>query len=102
MLETGLRVAVATDFNPGSAPSYHLPLAMTLACLNQAMTPQEVLMGATTVAARAISLHGQVGSLLPGYRADLAIIDAPSLNHWLYHFVPNACVAVLKNGQWVA
>ena len=102
MLAAGLAVAVATDFNPGSAPSYHLPLAMTLACLNQAMTPQEALMGATTVAARALSLHDRVGSLQPGMQADLAIIDAPTLSHWLYHFVPNACVAVLKNGQWVA
>jgi imidazolonepropionase len=101
MLAAGLRVAVATDFNPGSAPSYHLPLAMTLACLNQSMTPQEALMGATTVAARALSLQDRVGSLLPGYQADLAIIDAPTLSHWLYHFVPNACIAVLKNGQWV-
>jgi imidazolonepropionase len=95
-------VAVATDFNPGSSPSYHLPLALTLACLNQAMTPQEALMGATTVAARALALHEDRGSLLPGCRADLAIIDAPSLNHWLYHFVPNAAVRVLKNGNWVA
>jgi len=102
MLSAGARVAIATDFNPGTAPSFHLPLAMTLACLNQAMTPQEALMGATTVAARALSLDTRVGSLLPGYRADLAIIDAPNLNHWLYHFVPNACVAVLKNGQWVS
>jgi imidazolonepropionase len=101
MLAQGVRVAVATDFNPGSAPSYHLPLAMTLACVNQAMTPQETLMGATSVAARAVSLHGDRGSLLSGFRADLAIIDAPSLNHWLYHFVPNACVRVLKNGTWV-
>lgn len=102
MLAAGVAVAVATDFNPGSAPSYHLPLAMTLACLNQAMTPQEALMGVTTVAARAVSLQEDRGSLLPGYRADLAIIDAPSLSHWLYHFVPNACVKVLKNGAWVA
>ena len=102
MLNAGVRVAVATDFNPGSAPSFHLPLAMTLACLNQSMTPQEVLMGATTVAARAVSLHEDRGSLLPGYRADLAIIDAPSLNHWLYHFVPNAALRVLKNGKWVS
>jgi imidazolonepropionase len=90
---------VATDFNPGSAPSYHLPLAMTLACLSQQMTPQEVLNGATTVAARAISAETRIGSLLPGYSADLAIIDMPSLNQWLYHFVPNACVAVYKNGR---
>jgi imidazolonepropionase len=102
MLAAGVAVAVATDFNPGSAPSYHLPLAMTLACLNQAMTPQEALMGVTTVAARAVSLQEDRGSLLPGFRADLVIIDAPSLSHWLYHFVPNACIRVLKNGTWVA
>jgi imidazolonepropionase len=100
MLEAGVWVAVATDFNPGSAPSYHLPLAMTLACINQQMTPQEVLMGATTVAARAIACENQVGSLLPGYGADIAIIDAPSLNQWLYHFRSNACCGVVKSGRW--
>lgn len=100
MLDAGVRVAVATDFNPGSAPSYHLPLAMTLACLNQSMTPQEVLTGATTIAARAISAEKSKGSLLPGFAADIAIIDAPSLNHWLYHFRANACCGVLKSGQW--
>ncbi|MEE4216538.1 MAG: imidazolonepropionase [Xanthomonadales bacterium] len=98
MIDAGIRVAVATDFNPGSAPSYHLPLAMTLACLNQAMTPQEVLNGATTIAARAVARHDRIGSLLPGYQADIAIIDAPSLNQWLYHFTPNACTSVYKNG----
>jgi imidazolonepropionase len=99
LISHGVAVAVATDFNPGSAPSYHLPLAMTLACINQRMTPQEVLNGATTVAARAISEESRIGSLIPGYRADLAIIDAPSLNHWLYHFRPNACSTVIKNGK---
>lgn len=97
-MNAGIRVAVATDFNPGSAPSYHLPLAMTLACLNQQMTPQEALMGATTIAARAIGAEDRIGSLLPGHRADIAIIDAPDLNHWLYHFRGNACHAVFKSG----
>ena len=101
LLASGVPVAVASDFNPGSAPSYHLPLAMTLACLNQEMTPQESLMGATTVAARAISAHQRIGSLMPGFQADLAIIDSPSLNHWLYHFRANACTDVLKRGKWV-
>jgi len=101
LLTAGVPVAVATDFNPGSAPSFHLPLAMTMACIHQRMTAQEVLNGATTVAARAISAEDRIGSLLPGHHADLAIIDAPSLNHWLYHFVPNACIRVLKNGSWV-
>ena len=97
-LDAGVPVAVATDFNPGSAPSYHLPLALTLACLNQSMTPQEALNGATTVAARALDRHDRIGSLLPGYRADFAIIDSSALNQWLYHFEPNACVAVYKGG----
>jgi len=101
MLDSGVKVAVATDFNPGSAPSYHLPLAMTLACINQQMTPQEVLTGVTTIAARAISAEQRVGSLLPGYRADITIIDSPSVNHWLYHFRANACIGVLKSGIWV-
>jgi len=100
MLQAGVRVAVATDFNPGSAPSYHLPLAMTLACLNQHMTPQEALMGTTTIAARAIAAEQRIGSLLPGYAADIAVIDAPSLNQWLYHFRANACCAVVKSGHW--
>ena len=101
MMDRGVPVAVATDFNPGSSPSYHLPLAMTLACVHQGMTPQESLKGATSVAAQAVSLSRQIGTLLPGYAADLAIIDAPNLNHWLYHFRPNACIAVMKNGLWV-
>lgn len=100
MLVAGVRVAIATDFNPGSAPSYHLPLAMTLACLNQKMTPQEVIMGTTTVAARAISAEWRIGSLRPGFDADIAIIDAPSVNHWLYHFRANACCGVIKAGKW--
>lgn len=100
-LEAGVPVAVATDFNPGSAPSYHLPLAMTLACLCQRMTPAEALTGATRVAARAAGLQEDRGSLLPGFRADVAIIDAPDVEQWLYHFRDNACIAVIKDGSWV-
>ncbi|RFF27547.1 MULTISPECIES: imidazolonepropionase [unclassified Wenzhouxiangella] len=100
-IDAGARVAVATDFNPGSAPSYHLHLAMTLAAVHQRMSPAEVLRGVTTNAARAIGLEASHGSLEPGYRADLAIIDAPDINHWLYHFRPNACRATLKAGRWL-
>lgn len=92
LIEAGVAVAVATDFNPGSAPSYHLPLAMMLACTLQRMTPAEVLKGATLYAARALSLESELGSLEPGKQADYAIIDADSVDQWLYHFQPNACV----------
>jgi imidazolonepropionase len=97
-IDAGVPVAVATDFNPGSAPSYHLPLAMTLACTLQRMTPAESLKGATTYAARAVGLASRVGSLAPGMAADFAVIDAPDVNHWLYHFRANACVMTVVGG----
>ncbi len=101
LIEAGVPVAVATDFNPGSAPSWHLPLALTLACTLQRMTPAEALKGATILAARAIGLAAEVGSVEPGKRADLAVIDSPDPNHWLYHFRPNACRCTILGGRVV-
>ncbi|MBA3761016.1 MAG: imidazolonepropionase [Gemmatimonadales bacterium] len=104
LIETGVAVAVATDFNPGSAPSFHLPLALTLACTLQRMTPAEALKGATIYAARAVGLERKVGSLEVGKAADFAVIDASDVNHWLYHFRPNACVMTVLGGvqHWKA
>jgi imidazolonepropionase len=98
-IETGAAVAVATDFNPGSAPSYHLPFALTLACTFQRMTPAEALKGSTIIAARAVGLEARVGSLEAGKAADFAVIDAPNVNHWLYHLRPNACRATFTGGE---
>lgn len=98
-IEAGVAVAVATDFNPGSAPSYHLPLALTLACTMQKMTPAEALKGATIHAGRAVGLAARIGSIEAGKAADLALIDAPDVNHWLYHFRPNACLATIVGGR---
>jgi imidazolonepropionase len=100
-IEAGAAVAVATDFNPGSAPSYHLPFALTLACTLQRMTPAEALKGATVIAARAVGLEARVGSLEPGKAADFAVIDAPDVNQWLYHLRPNACRATVVAGRTV-
>lgn len=99
LIDGGVAVAVASDFNPGTAPSYHLPFAMTLACARQRMTPAEVLKGATRYAARAVGREGDAGSLEPGAAADFAVIDAPDVEHWLYHLRPNACVATAVGGQ---
>jgi imidazolonepropionase len=101
LLAAGVPVAVATDFNPGSAPSYHLPVALTLACTMQRMTPAEVLHGATAVAARALALGGVTGSVVPGLSADFAVLEAESVNHWLYHLRENACVLTVARGQVV-
>jgi len=98
LIAAGVPVAVATDFNPGSAPSYHLPLALTLACTLLGMTPAEALKGATLYAARAVGLEDSVGSLEPGKLADFAVIDASDPDQWLYNFRPNACVMTSIGG----
>ncbi len=104
LIEAGVAVAVATDFNPGSAPSWHLPLALTLACTLQRMTPGEALKGGTLYAARAAGLDAEVGSLEAGKAADFAVIDAADPREWLYYFRPNACVETVVGGvtRWRA
>lgn len=99
LLDAGVPVAVATDFNPGSAPSFHLPFAMTLACNLQRMTPAEVLMGATIVAARAVGREREVGSLEPGKRADWAVMDAADVSEWLYFLRDNSCTSTVIGGR---
>ena len=105
LIEAGVAVAVATDFNPGSAPSYHLPLALTLACTLQRMTPAEALKGATIYAARAVGLEGcRSARSRPARRRTLRLSMLPDVNHWIYHFRPNACVMTVVHGvqRWKA
>jgi imidazolonepropionase len=98
LIAAGVPVAVATDFNPGTAPTFHLPLAMLLAATLQRMTAAEVLKAVTIYAARAIGEASAAGSLEPGKRADFAVIDAPDVNHWVYGFTPNSCISTYIAG----
>ncbi|MBT4053485.1 MAG: imidazolonepropionase, partial [Bacteroidetes Order II. Incertae sedis bacterium] len=98
-LDAGVDVAVATDFNPGSAPSYDLPLAMMLACTMSRMTPAEALKGATLNAARAISREQEYGSIEIGKRANFVELTVPDVNHWMYHFQPTSCVRTWIDGN---
>lgn len=101
LIEAGVGVAVSTDFNPGSAPSYVLPFAMALACTLHRLTPAESLKAATTYAAQACGRQDTLGSLSPGMAADFALFDAPSVNHWLYQLRHNACRLTVKAGEVV-
>ena len=101
MIERGVAVAVATDFNPGTAPSHDMGLAMLLACHRQRMTPAEVLKGVTRYAARAIGREETLGSLEPDRAADFIVIDAPDVDHWLYHYRPGPVAATVIDGRVV-
>lgn len=101
LIDAGVAVAVATDFNPGSAPSFHLPFALTLACTLQRMTPAEALKGATLYAARALGREAEVGSIEAGKYADFAIVDTTDVTQWLYHLQANACVRTVIGGETV-
>ncbi len=98
-IEDGVEVAVATDFNPGSAPSYDLPLALMLACTMSRLTPAEALKGATLMAARALDLDHEVGSIEPGKSADFVELSADNVDQWLYHFRPNVCKRTWIGGR---
>jgi imidazolonepropionase len=102
LIDKGIPVAVATDYNPGSAPSYDLHLALWLACTYQRMSPAEALMGATRYAARAIGLEHVLGSIEVGKLASFALIDAENPDFWLYHYRPETCKAVVTSGAWHA
>jgi imidazolonepropionase len=99
LINAGVNIAIATDFNPGSAPSYDLPLAMMLACNQGGLTPKEALKGATINAAKAIHLEANLGSIEQGKSADFAVIDAPDPNFWLYHYCPNCCKETFIRGR---
>lgn len=99
LIEAGVPVAVSTDFNPGSAPSYHLPMAMHIACTLQYMSPAEVLKGATNYGAKALGLEDTVGSIQKGKKADFVELDVDSVNQWMYLFQPNCAVKVWAGGE---
>ena len=101
MINAGVPVAAATDFNPGSCPSLNIQLVMNLACLKYRMTPEEMLTAVTLNAAAAIGLAEKVGSVEPGKQADLVLWNAPDLDYLGYRMGSNLVNTVIKNGNIV-
>ena len=101
MIEAGVPVAVASDFNPGSTPNLSLQLAMNIACYRYRMTPEEVLTAATLNAAAAIGQAERIGSVEVGKQADLLIWNADNLNFIFYRYGNNLVRTVIKNGKIV-
>lgn len=101
MMAQGVPVCLATDFNPGSCPSFNLQLAMNLACWHYRLLPAEVLTGVTLNAAAAIGLQKEIGALQAGKRADIVLWDADNLDYIFYRFGENLVKKVIKDGRLV-
>ena len=99
MIETGVPVAMASDFNPGSCPSLNMQFVINLGCLKYRMTPEEVLTAVTLNGAAAVNRAGELGSLEPGKKGDLVIWNAPDLDYICYRMGSNLAETVIKNGQ---
>jgi len=100
-IDRGVPVAIGTDFNPGTSPTPSLPLAMTAACLNLRMTPDEVLAGVTINAALALGLAEEIGSLESGKQADLVIWNVPTSRQIPYWPAADLVRTVIKRGRVV-
>lgn len=101
MMEAGVPIAIASDFNPGSTPNLSLQLAMNIACYRYRMTPEQVLTAATLNAAAAIGCADRVGSVEAGKQADLLIWDADNLDFIFYRYGNNLVNTVIKSGKVV-
>ena len=99
LLEAGAIVALATDFNPGSAFCASLPIAMTLACTQLGLGPAAALAACTVNAAHVLGRANRVGRISAGFAADLLLLDAPDWRHLAYHFGGDLISVVVKDGS---
>ena len=101
IIDGGVAVAIASDFNPGSCPSYNMQLMVTLACLKMKLLPSEAINAVTINAAFAIDRAHEIGSLEAGKKADIIILDIENHNQLPYYFGINLVQKVFKSGKIV-
>jgi imidazolonepropionase len=86
LIDAGAAVALATDFNPGSAFTESLPLVCSLACTQLTLAPGEALAACTVNAAHVLGRSARKGRIAPGFDADLLLLDVPDWRYLAYHF----------------
>jgi len=86
MIEAGLAVVIATDFNPGSSPTASMPMVLSLACTQMKMSPAEAITAATINAAYSLNRGNRIGSLEPGKLANFSIFDCEDFREIAYWF----------------
>ncbi len=101
MMDAGVRVAIATDYNPGTCPTENLQAIMTFACFGMKMTPEEIIRAMTINAAYAVDRNKEIGSIEPGKKADMVVFNSPNVEFIVYHFGINHVDKVIKNGKIV-
>jgi imidazolonepropionase len=99
LMDAGAIVALATDFNPGSAFCESLPLVMSLACTQVGLAPAEALAACTVNAAHVLGRAGRSGRVAPGYDADLVLLETPDWRHLAYHLGGDLVAVVIENGE---
>jgi imidazolonepropionase len=99
LLEKGIDVALATDFNPGSCQIQSMPFIISLACIHLGMTVEEAFASATYYSAKTLNLEGEVGSIAIGRKADLIIWDVEMLMNIPYNVTDMSIKMVIKNGK---
>ncbi len=102
LIDAGVAVALATDYNPGTAPTPSMPFVLSAACTHMKMSPAEAITAATYNGACALRLQSAKGSLEPGKDADIAIFDATDYRELAYWFGVNRCSGTLLNGRRLA
>jgi imidazolonepropionase len=98
IIDAGIPVALASDFNPGSCMSFSMPLMMTIACTQMSMTAEEAIAATTLNGAAALGVSDQIGSIEVGKRADIILYDIPNYRYLPYHFGTNHAAKIIKNG----
>jgi len=98
LIASGVAVALATDYNPGSSPTLSMPMAMSLACTHMKMSPAEAIVAATINGAWALRLADRKGSVEAGKDADLAVFDVGDYREIPYWFGANRCELTIMNG----
>jgi imidazolonepropionase len=98
LVDAGAAIALATDFNPGSAFCESLPLVCSLAATQLKLSPAEALAACTVNAAHVLGRAGTLGRLAPGYAADVTLLEAPDWRYLAYHLGGDIVAAVVKDG----